>query len=452
MAKNGRSSAAHILGTVLGVILTICLIPLILLNGLLIKSHLTYREGPPAVQGRAVFLSRESVPKKAKKGSLLVAVPSEDGKYREGEYIAFRNPDKGEITVRRIVAERHSMEDASTVYETERDEKGDNFFLSSRDIIGVCNFRLAPLGEAAIFLNSGLGIIIAVLLPLIWFILATRSKEKKPETVSDPPEPMVRKEDFNLDEEPPIRLGQHSNPGKWNSMAKDAELVKGRVLAETPPEAGEDPYEKQIEECREIFRKADRLEEKKPSSLKLDPERLKEAEMDEDRKKAIERLEKSKSVDLLKDEIPEPPVPAPKQEVPEPLKENPAEKAQEPEVKEEPVTEEIPEPLKAEEETPEPLRTEEREFPEGNDPLIDELSTVRDDFLAVHRETIKMLEELKAAEEAQLKRLMEQRDSALSSIESIREKENSEGERPVKVKPRRVYGYNKRGADDETEE
>ena len=151
-------------------------------------------------------------------------------------------------------------------------------------------------------------------------------------------------------------------------------------------------------------------------------------------------------------EIPEPLKEEPVREIPEPLKKEPVREIPEP-LKEEPVREITESKSEMVKETPEPLKKDTEEKP-----VIEELLTVEDDFLAVHRETIRMLEELKAAEEAHLKRIREERNGLTSSMDfeeslrpSKRQRASNTGGQPVKVKPRKVYGYSKRGADNEEE-
>ena len=181
-----KSTTNHKALTVLGVILCIILIPILVINVTLIVKSYTNTEEVPKIGGYCpLIVLTGSMEPEIKSGDLII-VKQVDGKdVKDGDVIAFFDPDGNgtSILTHRVI--EIIEEDGKLSFRTQGDanDSQDRLPVSEEDLVGIYNdVRITGAGKVAMFMQTTAGLIVCVVVPLIlliaWDIFRRKRYEK----------------------------------------------------------------------------------------------------------------------------------------------------------------------------------------------------------------------------------------------------------------------------------
>jgi len=168
-----QSGALHGIGTAAGILLILVLLPLIACNVTLILKGYLEPQKVPAIFGTApLIVLSGSMRETIQVNDLIFVKEVEPDTLQVGDVIAYKAPGEGkEVITHRIIA--ISTQEGRRQFTT----KGDNNNVADTDpvkeyqVVGRYFLRLAGLGRVAQFLQTTLGIILCVGIPMALFLL-----------------------------------------------------------------------------------------------------------------------------------------------------------------------------------------------------------------------------------------------------------------------------------------
>lgn len=172
--NKSRISTANIVG----IVLCVLLFPGFLLNSILLISSLINPDVPPSCFGITPLIveSGSMSPSFEKNDLILIRNTSENDKYEKGTVICYRSGDV--YVTHRIV--KVSEENGKTVYTTQGDANNtpDRDTVKAEQILGVYSTHFAGMGNVLLFIQTPIGMILCVLLPIfvIFLIFTVPSK------------------------------------------------------------------------------------------------------------------------------------------------------------------------------------------------------------------------------------------------------------------------------------
>lgn len=166
--KGGR------IGTVIGVILCVILIPILIVNVTMIIKGYTNKEKVPTFLGYApMIVLSPSMDPAIKEGDLAVVKSVEASDIKVGDVISFFDPDssQGSVLTHRVTA-INQTETGEITFTTKGDANNaeDPSPAPADSLIGVYRFRIPAAGKIAMFLQTTPGYIVSVALPLILLV------------------------------------------------------------------------------------------------------------------------------------------------------------------------------------------------------------------------------------------------------------------------------------------
>ena len=112
-----------------------------------------------------------------KTGDLVIVKETDNEKLKEGDIIAFRN--NAVVVTHRIV---EKIEDEGKIqYKTKGDNNNvtDNWYVLPEQIEGLYQFKISKLGMVALFMQTPIGMITSLGIPVILIILVQMSENKE---------------------------------------------------------------------------------------------------------------------------------------------------------------------------------------------------------------------------------------------------------------------------------
>lgn len=155
---------------ILGVIICLVLIPILIINLTLIVKSFVYPDKVPDFFGYKPFIVLSgSMEPEFFAGDLVIVREEPAESLAEGDIISFRQG--GAVITHRI--QKINLQDGQRIYTTKGDNNNveDNFTVTDNMIEGVYIYKISGLGNGAIFMQTPLGMILFIALPLILFIL-----------------------------------------------------------------------------------------------------------------------------------------------------------------------------------------------------------------------------------------------------------------------------------------
>lgn len=187
-----KSSAAHKVLNVVGVVLCVILIPILLVNITLIVKSYTNADEVPGIGGYSpLIVLTGSMEPEIMSGDLII-VKKIDGKdVKNKDVIAFTDPDgNGTSILTHRVIEVYE-ENGTIFFKTQGDANNtaDRLPVSEEALVGVYVTRVGGAGSVAMFMQTTAGLIVCVVVPLIlligWDIFRRRRYEKKNQQDTD---------------------------------------------------------------------------------------------------------------------------------------------------------------------------------------------------------------------------------------------------------------------------
>ena len=227
-----KTSAAHKTLTVIGIILCVILIPMLIANiALIVKSYTGDENTPPSLFNvTPMIVLTDSMSPVINGGDLIFATKVDPTTIKEGDIISFFDPASktGALLTHRV--EEVGVSEKGTLYfRTKGDFNNteDKQPVKAEDVIGVYAFRIPYLGSVAMFMQTTVGLIVCVVVPLLALIAYDVIRRKKYEKSKKQDTDALLKE---LEE---LRAAQAAAPAP---VAENAPAEETPVAEETPAE------------------------------------------------------------------------------------------------------------------------------------------------------------------------------------------------------------------------
>jgi len=163
------------------IIMIILLIILFVSGVILINSYINPNEVPSFFGWKPFIVLSGSMETQIMTGDIVVVKEIDTAVLKEGDIIAFKD-DEVVITHR---IERIEEVDGETRYITKGDNnnKEDTGYVLPEQVEGLYQFRVARLGNLAMFIQTPIGMVICISIPLIMLALLQLSDSKKEQEV-----------------------------------------------------------------------------------------------------------------------------------------------------------------------------------------------------------------------------------------------------------------------------
>lgn len=171
------------LGTIIGVILCVLLIPILIVNVTMIIKGYANKDKVPTFLGHApMIVLSPSMDPAIKEGDLVIVKSVDASEIKVNDVISFFDPDskQGSVLTHRVVSVNQSASGViSFVTKGDANISEDPSPAPADSLIGVYRFRIPGAGKVAMFLQTTPGYIVSVALPLILLIAYELIRRRK---------------------------------------------------------------------------------------------------------------------------------------------------------------------------------------------------------------------------------------------------------------------------------
>ena len=164
--------------TIIITILLILLLPILIINGVIIINSYINPDKIPSFFGWKPFIVLSgSMETQINTGDLVIVKETENTNLNEGDIIAFKNGDT--VITHRIV--ERIEEEGKLQYKTKGDNNNvtDDWYVEPDNIEGIYKFKISKLGNVAMFIQTPIGTITCLSIPIILIILVQMSSSKE---------------------------------------------------------------------------------------------------------------------------------------------------------------------------------------------------------------------------------------------------------------------------------
>ena len=183
--KKEKTSTAHKIQTVIGIVLCVILIPILILNISLIIRSFTDPDEVPSVGGYLpLIVLTDSMYPQIQSGDLIICHTAQPEDIQVGDVIAFFDPaGNGTSVVTHKVMELTEVGgEVAWVTQGIANNAADFLPVPADNLVGVYESRIPGLGNVVMFMQSTTGLIVCVVLPILllvgYDILRRRKYEK----------------------------------------------------------------------------------------------------------------------------------------------------------------------------------------------------------------------------------------------------------------------------------
>lgn len=171
--KVKKTSAGHVILSIIGVLLCIILIPILVINITLIIKSYTNSDEVPSVGGYLpMIVLTDSMYPEIQSGDLIICRATDAESVEEGDIIAFFDPlSDSSIVSHRVVD--IVTEDGGLYFETKGDNNNvaDQELVPAENLVGVCIHVISGAGNVAMFMQTTQGLIVCVVCPLVLLVV-----------------------------------------------------------------------------------------------------------------------------------------------------------------------------------------------------------------------------------------------------------------------------------------
>ncbi len=171
--KKAPTSAGHKIGSVIGTILCVLLVPVLIVNiTLIIRSFTSPDEVPSIGNYLPLIVLTDSMYPKIESGDLIICRVAEPEDVAVGDVIAFFDPaGNGSSIVTHRVTEV-TEENGSIAWKTQGDANNtaDSMPVPAENLVGVYRSRIPGAGSVAMFMQTTKGLILCVVCPLVLLV------------------------------------------------------------------------------------------------------------------------------------------------------------------------------------------------------------------------------------------------------------------------------------------
>ena len=169
-------------GTIIGIILCIILVPILLVNVMMIAKGLINPSKVPTIGGYApLIVLSDSMYPDIKSGDLIIVKTIDAGDVKEGDVIAFFDPDGTGTSVLTHRVVELTEENGSLAFRTKGDANNaeDPSLAPSENLIGIYQTKINGAGDVAMFLQSTPGLVVCIAVPLVLLIAFELVRRRK---------------------------------------------------------------------------------------------------------------------------------------------------------------------------------------------------------------------------------------------------------------------------------
>ena len=177
---------------VVGIILSLILIPILAVNLTLIAKSMLHKDEVPRVGGYfPLIVLTDSMYPEIQSGDLIICRQEDPEELEAGDIISFFDPDgKGTtILTHRIESIEGSGEEFLFTTRGDANNTADAAAVPADKVVGVYITRIPSLGNVAMFMQTSTGLIVCVVLPLVlmiaWDMIRRRMYERKNRSEAD---------------------------------------------------------------------------------------------------------------------------------------------------------------------------------------------------------------------------------------------------------------------------
>ena len=168
-----KTSTAHKIMTVIGIVLCVILVPVLVINLTLIAKSYINKDEVPSVGGMLpLIVLTDSMYPEIKSGDLIICQTADAEDIKERDIISFFDPasNSGAVVTHRVI--EIFEEDGKTYFRTQGDfnNTADKDPVPAENLVGVYKMRIAGAGHIAMFMQSTTGLVICVVLPIILLV------------------------------------------------------------------------------------------------------------------------------------------------------------------------------------------------------------------------------------------------------------------------------------------
>ncbi len=172
-SKNEKTSAGHKIGTVIGTILCILLVPVLVINiSLIIRSYTNPDKVPSLGRFLPLIVLTDSMYPEIESGDLIICRTAEPEGIAVGDVIAFFDPagNGSSVVTHRVV--EVTEQDGALAWRTKGDANNveDSALVPAGNLVGVYRSRIAGAGNIAMFMQTTQGLIICVVCPILLLV------------------------------------------------------------------------------------------------------------------------------------------------------------------------------------------------------------------------------------------------------------------------------------------
>lgn len=165
-----KTSAAHKIGTIIGAVICIILIPVLVINITLIVKSYTNQDEISDIGGfLPLIVLTDSMYPTIQSGDLVICHKAEPEKIQVGDVIAFFDPagNENNVVIHRVI--EIASEKGELAFRTQGDANNtaDELAVPASSLVGIYRTRIAGAGNAAMFLQTSTGLIVCVVIPLL---------------------------------------------------------------------------------------------------------------------------------------------------------------------------------------------------------------------------------------------------------------------------------------------
>ena len=193
MKENNKKGAGHIIISTLMVIACVFLTLLLIFNSVLIVKSFVHKDQVPDFAGiRPFIVLSGSMEPTIDAGDLIFSKETDPNSLQEGDVISFYDPDGNgtAVVTHRIIKIGTSPEGEKQFYTRGDNNDSDDWTpVNASNVLGIYQFRIGKLGDVCMFMQTTVGLIICVVVPLILFvgldILRRNKADKKKKNEAD---------------------------------------------------------------------------------------------------------------------------------------------------------------------------------------------------------------------------------------------------------------------------
>lgn len=171
--KREETSVGHKIFTVVGIVLSIILIPMLIINiTLIVKSYINSEEVPSFGGFVPMIVLTDSMYPEIHSGDLIIGKTTEAESIKTGDVIAYFDPQgSGDtVVVHRVTEVKNENGELSFITKGDANNTEDAEPVPAENLVCIYDFRISGAGNIAMFMQTTPGLIICVVCPLVLLV------------------------------------------------------------------------------------------------------------------------------------------------------------------------------------------------------------------------------------------------------------------------------------------